>query len=467
MENDERLREELAAVVGDHHVLDDADVKASYETDWTGRWSGRARLVVRPGDAGEVAAVLKACGAHGAAVVPQGGNSGLVGGSVPRGGEVVLSLSRLSGLEPVDGAAGQVVAGAGETLESLQGWLKGTGFAFGVDHAARGTATLGGMVATNAGGVHVLRHGAMRTQLAGVEAVLADGRTVTRLSGTLKDNAGYDLPGLLTGSEGTLGVVTRVRLRLVRDLPRRATALFAVDDTAVALALLIKLRERLPSLEAAEVFYADGLELVCAHRRLSPPFATAHPAYLLAECADTRDPIEELAAAVDDGDVRDVAVADETSRRAELWTYREAHTEAINAAGTPQKLDVGLPIAALGEFEPRVRERIAAVAANARTVIFGHLGDGNLHVNVIGANSEDERIEEAVLGLVAECGGSVSAEHGIGVAKTKWLGLTRSREEIAVMAALKGALDPAGILNPGVLLPQAVPQGTTAPVRAH
>jgi FAD/FMN-containing dehydrogenase len=262
-------------------------------------------------------------------------------------------------------------------------------------------------------------------------------------------------------------VVTRVRLRLVRDLPRRATALFAVDGTAAALGLLAKLRERLPSLEAAEVFYADGLELVCDYRGLSPPFATAHPAYLLAECADTRDPVEELAAAVDDLDVRDVAVADETSRRAELWTYREAHTEAINAAGTPHKLDVGLPIAALAGFEPRVRERVAGLAPDARTVIFGHLGDGNLHVNVVGAAPEDERIEEAVLGLVAECGGSVSAEHGIGVAKTKWLSLTRSRDEVAAMTAVKRALDPDGILNPGVLLPQPVPEGAVAPTRAQ
>jgi FAD/FMN-containing dehydrogenase len=454
--SDDGLRDQLAAAVGEGHVLEDPDLKASYETDWTGRWSGRARFVVRPADAGEVAAALMACGDQGAAVVPQGGNSGLVGGSVPRDGEVVLSLQRLTEIEPIDATAGQVVAGAGATLESLQAHLMGTGFAFGVDHAARGTASIGGMVATNAGGVHVVRHGVMRAQVAGLEAVLADGRILARLSGSLKDNAGYDLPGLLTGSEGTLGVVTRVRLRLVRKLPRHATALFAVDDTAAALRLFARLRSRLPSLEAAEIFYADGLELVCGHRGISPPFATDHPAYLLVECGDTRDPVQELAAAVDDADqgVREVAVADETSRREDLWTYREAHTEAINAVGTPLKLDVGLPIRALADFEREVRERVEEVVPDARTVIFGHLGDGNLHVNVLGAEPDDERVEGAVLRLVAECGGSISAEHGIGLAKTKWLSLTRSRAEIAVMTALKQALDPKGILNPGVLLPE-------------
>ncbi len=209
------LARRLIEAVGQDHVLTDPERTRSYETDWTGRWSGRARLVVRPRDTAQVAAVLRACGAAGVGVVPQGGNTGLVGGGVPRGGEVVLSLARLTELGPVDTAAGQVTAGAGVTLRALAEHAARAGLAYGVDFAARDSATVGGTVATNAGGIHVVRHGATRTQVLGLEAVLADGRVLRRMGGLPKDATGYDLPGLLTGSEGTLAVVTAARLRLV------------------------------------------------------------------------------------------------------------------------------------------------------------------------------------------------------------------------------------------------------------
>jgi FAD/FMN-containing dehydrogenase len=451
----DELAAAIAGVVGDGHVLTGADVRAGYERDWTGRFGGEARMVVRPGSTAEVADVVRACAEAGAAIVPQGGNTGLVGGSVPRGGEVVVSLTRLDGLDPVDEVAGQVAAGAGVTLERLQQHLRGTGFDFAVDYGARSAATIGGMVATNAGGVHVVRYGSMRAQVVGVEAVLADGSVIERMAGLVKDNAGYDLPGLLTGSEGTLAIVTRARLRLVRHLPERVAALFAVSGTGAAVDLFGHLHARLPALEAAELFYADGLRMVCEEQQIQPPFAGDHPAYLLIECADVRDVVEPLAAAMEDAPaVIDEAVADDTAARERLWAYREAHTEAINARGVPHKLDVTLPLAAVPAFADEVRERVEAAAPGAQVILFGHVGDGNLHVNVLGPEPEDESVDDAVLRLVAEHRGSVSAEHGIGVAKPRWLSLTRSPAEIAALRAIKRALDPRGLLNPGVLLPE-------------
>jgi FAD/FMN-containing dehydrogenase len=446
------LVSDLAAVVGASHVLDDPDLKAAYETDWTRRFSGAARVVVRPADTAQVAGVLRVCHAARVPIVPQGGNTGLVGGSVPRDGEVVLSLARLSELEPVDELAGELTAGAGVTLAALQAHAAERGFAFGVDLAARDSATIGGMVATNAGGIHVLRYGSMRAQVVGIEAVLADGRVVRRLPGLVKDNTGYDLPALLAGSEGTLGVVTRVRLRLVPSLPARVVAVLAVHDTAAALTVFARLRARVASLEAAEVFYAEGLELVVAHTGATRPFATAHPAYLLVECAAHADPTDDLVAALEDADVVDAAVATDRGGREQLWRLREAHTEAINAAGVPHKLDVTVPLSRLAELERRVREVVAEADARARVVLFGHLGDGNLHVNVLDVPAEDDTVDVAVLRLVADLGGSISAEHGIGTAKAAFLHLTRDDADIAVMTAIKHALDPHTLLNPGVLL---------------
>lgn len=447
------LQDRLAAAVGPAQVLGDPDVRAPYEVDWTGRYHGRARLVVRPADTRQVAACLRACAAAGAPVVPQGGNTGLVGGGVPRGGEVVLSLSRLNGMEPVDTAAGGVVVGAGVTLAALQAHAAAAGLAFPVDLAARDSATVGGLVATNAGGVRVLRYGAMRAHVRGVEAVLADGSVVSHLAGLTKDNTGYHLPSLLTGSEGTLAVVTRAYLGLVPALPARVVALLAVTSTADAVAVLARLRARLPSLEAAEVCYADGIDLVTGHTGLPPPLPTNAPCVLLVECAAHRDPTDELAAVIGDvPEVTDAAVATDRAGRAALWAYRERHTEAVAALGVAHKLDVSVPLGTMAAFEPAVRRRVAEAAPGARTVLWGHLADGNLHVNVVGPAAEDPTVDDAVLGLVAELGGSISAEHGIGQAKVGWLAATRRATDLAVMRALKDALDPGGLLNPGVLL---------------
>lgn len=448
------LADALGGVVGPAHVLVDAGLRAPYETDWTRRYSGAARLVVRPGDAAEVAAVVRACAAAGAPVVPQGGNTGLVGASVPRGGgrEVVVSLARLASLGPVDAVASEVTAGAGATLAALQAHAGAAGLAFGVDLAARDSATVGGMVATNAGGIRVLRHGPMRRQVVGIEAVLADGSVLRRLPGLAKDSTGYDLPGLLVGSEGTLGIVTAVRLRLVARHPERVVALLGVEGTAGALALLPRLRA-LSSLDAVEVMYPDGMALVRAHTGLADPLPGRHGAYLLVECAAAADPTDELAAALADApEVGAAAVGRTSGERAALWAYRERHPEAIGAAGVPHKLDVALPLGELCAFEAAVRRRVAEVDPSARPVLFGHLADGNLHVNVLGPAPDDDAVDDAVLRLVADHGGSISAEHGVGVAKAPWLALTRDDADRAAMAAVKRALDPAGLLNPGVLV---------------
>jgi FAD/FMN-containing dehydrogenase len=447
------LLDALAAAVGNPHLLTDADLRASYEVDWTRRFAGSALAVVRPGSTAQVAAVLRACAEAGARVVPQGGNTGLVGGGVPRGGEVLMSLKRLAELEPVDDAAAEVTVGAGVTLAVLQAHARRAGYAFGVDLGARDSATIGGMIATNAGGINALRYGPMRAQLVGTEAVLADGTVIARLPGLPKDNTGYHLPSLLAGSEGTLAVITRARLRLVPLLAHRAVALIGLQSTDAAAALFASLRRSVPALHAAELFYPDGLALVLQHAGLERPLRGEHFAYLLIEVADRADPTDELAAALEEVDPSDAVVASDESGRHRLWQLRERHTEAVNAQGIPHKLDVAVPIARLAEFERRVRSLVASAVPEARTILYGHIGDGNMHVNVLGLHPEDEAVDQEILRLAIALDGSIAAEHGIGVAKARWLEADRGAADVAAMRAIKHALDPSGILNPGVIFP--------------
>lgn len=449
-----KLAQAVAAVVGAPHVLTDPEVKAGYEVDWTGRHRGVACMVVRPRDAAEVAAVVRLCGEAGVPIVPQGGRTSFVGGGVPRGGEVLLSLQRLSEVEPVDEAAAQVTAGAGATLAAVQDAARRAGLFLGLDLGARDAATVGGVIATNAGGNRAFRHGMARALVTGVEAVLADGSVVSRLAGLPKDNGGYDLAQLLAGSEGTLGILTRARLRLTTRGASVATALAGVGSTAEAVTLFGELRRRLPGLDAAELMYASGVALVCAHAGLRAPLDGDHPVYLLAECAAPAGAGEALAQALADLVGPDDAVlADDSSTRERLWRYREGHTEAVSALGTPLKLDVALPLAGLAAYVDALGDVLAGWPA-ARTFLYGHAGDGNLHVNVVELDpAEEERVTRTVLELVAAHGGSVGAEHGIGVAKRDWLHLTRGPADLAAMRAVKAALDPHGLLNPGVLLP--------------
>ncbi len=450
---DDRRLEGLREIVGPPHVLRDPDVVASYTRDWTGRFCGRAAAVVRPATTAEVAAVVAWCREEGVAVCVQGGNTGLVGGGVPLVAELVLSLRRLDALGEAT-VDGQLLAGAGVTVGALEPAARRAGWRYGVDLASRDSATVGGTVATNAGGLRVLRYGDTRAQLLGVEAVLGTGQVISHLSGLTKDNTGYDLAGLLCGSEGTLGVVTAARLRLHPRADERVVALLAFADVGAAVAAASALRRALPSLAAAELFVRRGLELVCAAEDLAPPFAAPHPAYLVVEAADRVDPSEALAEVIGSLDgLADAAVALEPARAAALWRYREGHTEAINRLGAPHKLDVTLPADTLAEFIGVVEGAVRAIEPEAAVWLFGHAADGNLHVNVTGLAPDDERVDDAVLRLCAAAGGSISAEHGIGRAKRPWLHLNRSPAELATFAGIKRTLDPDGILNPGVLLP--------------
>jgi len=443
----------LRSAVGEAHVLDDADVVASYTTDWTGAFVGATPAVVRPGSTAEVAEVVRICRRDRVALVPQGGNTGLVGGSVPLRGEVVLSTRRLVGIGDEDADGGQLTAAAGTTLADVQRAARDLGWRYGVDLAARDSATIGGTVATNAGGTHVLRHGTTRRQLLGVEAVLGTGDVVSRLGGLVKDNTGYDLAGLLCGSEGTLGVVTRARLALVPAAVQVVTALVGVASVADAVALVGRLRRSVPTLEAAEVVLRDGASLVAEATGAAPALDPIPPVQVVVEAAGPPDPAPAVAAALDGAPgVLAVAVADDPLRAARLWHVREAHTESIARLGLVHKCDVTLPARTLTRFVDEVPGVVAAVDPGARVWLFGHLGDGNLHVNVTGATEEPGRVADAVLGRVVADGGSVSAEHGIGTAKRAWLLRDRSAGDVAAMRAVKAALDPDGVLHPGVLL---------------
>ena len=450
------LLADLARVVGADHVLVDPALRAGFETDWTGRYHGAALAVVRPADTDQVAAVLRACRAARVGVVPQGGNTGLVGGGVPRDGTVLLSLGRLAGLGPVDPLAAEVVAGAGVTLARLAGHARAAGLEPAVDFGARDSATVGGMIATNAGGIHAFRHGPMRDQVVGMEAVTAEGSILRRLDRPRKDNTGYSLPALLAGSEGTLAVITAARLRLVPVPARLAVALLALPDVAAAVRIAGELRRTLPDLRAAELILADGLDLVVRHAGAARPFPFDPPACLLVEVAGDADPLPALADSLSaTGGILDAVLADDTAARDRLWQLRDGQPDAIGREGIPHKLDVALPAARIADFVARVQERVAAVAPGARTIVFGHVLDGNLHVNVLGPDPADDSVDDVVLRLVVELGGSISAEHGVGVAKVRWLALDRSPAELAAMRAIKRALDPDGILNPGVLFDPA------------
>jgi FAD/FMN-containing dehydrogenase len=288
----------------------------------------------------------------------------------------------------------------------------------------------------------------------GFEAVRADGTVLRRLPGMPKDNTGYDLAGLLAGSEGTLAVITRVRLRLVPRLAHRAVAVIGFDGADDAVRAAARLRRDVGSLLAIELFTDAGLEIVVAHAGVAPPFARRRPVYLLAEVgSDVAEPTDDLVAALEAVGVDEeaVALADDPGGRHRLWQLRERLTEAVNAEGIPHKLDVSVPLSRYAELVDRAPTVVAAVDAGARTISYGHVGDGNVHVNILGPAADDERTDDAVLGLVLELGGSVSAEHGIGVAKVDWLERDRGVETVAAMRAIKDAWDPAGILNPGVL----------------
>ena len=457
------LLERLASTVGAEHVLTDPALMESFTTDWTRRWGGPALAVVRPGSTAEVSGVLGACFLAGTPVIPQGGNTGLVGGSVPGDGgdelPVIVSMRRLTRVDPVDEVSGQVTVGAGVTLGDLHRYVARSGWEYGVDLAARDSATVGGTVATNAGGIRVIAHGMTRAQVAGIEAVLPDGTVVEHLAGLAKDNTGYDLAGLLTGSEGTLGVITAVRLRLHRPHRASSVALIGIEKWDQALRLLhAAVRPGTPLL-AAEITDETGMELAMRVSGQPWPLEQRHPLVLLLEVADGGEGDGLDADALDD---LDVVVGLDATERARLWSYRELQSEAFSSYatevcdGAAHKLDVSVPLPHLAEVADLIRARMDAYPGIKAFGVFGHLGDGNIHVEIVGPSPDDEEVDRLVLEAVGSFGGSVSAEHGIGRAKAHFLELSRSPAEIAVMGSIKAALDPRGIMNPGVLLADRV-----------
>ena len=359
-------------------------------------------------------------------MVAQGGNTGLVGGSIPHRGEVVLSLRRLTRMDPVDTISGQVTVGAGVTVADLQDHARRSGFEYGVDLASRDSATIGGTIATNAGGIRVIANGDTRRQVLGLEVVLADGSVISRLAGIEKDSAGFDLSQLLVGSEGTLGVITAARLRLSPVVDgERHVILLGVPHPSVGLGL------RGPDVTALEFLSHSCLAAVAQRLGRKVPTAGRHPYYVLIESRRLPDLAPDSDAVVD--------------RR--LWEFREAITETLSARGVPHKFDVAVPLSKLDWFVANA-ERLTG-----EVFVFGHLAEGNCHIDVLG-RSDHETLADQVFGLVVECGGTVASEHGIGVAKGRWIHLTCSPAELAVRERIKQIFDPQRILNPAVRLGQ-------------
>ncbi len=331
------LLKELGRAIGPAHVVVEPEVMESYAIDWTGRFKGQPRAVVRPRDGADVAAVVAVCKEAGVALVPQGGNTGLVGGGVPLAGEVVLSLRRLSGITDVDTLGGQLSVGAGTAVAEVQAAAAAAGWTYGVDLGSRDSATMGGTIATNAGGLQVLRHGSTKAQLVGFEAVLGTGETVSHMAGLMKDNTGYDLGALLCGSEGTLAVVTAARVRLVPQSPECATSILAFSSTAAAVDAASLLRRSLPELQSLELFLQPGLDLVCRSTGAPRLFLGEHRAYLLVEAAAQNDPTPALATALDSvAGVEDVAVATETAGGPNSGVTARAHRSDQYARCAPQ-----------------------------------------------------------------------------------------------------------------------------------
>ncbi len=434
----------FAGVVGAGQVLT-GDAAAGYAVDWTGGFTGHTPAVLRPRDTAEVSALLALCADAGVAVVPQGGNTGLVGGGVPLHGEVVLSLARLDRLGPADPGARQLTAGAGVSLQQVAD--ASPDLDFGVHIASRASATVGGAIGTNAGGLRVLRYGPMRAQVRGAEAVLSDGTVVSHLAGLLKDNTGYDYPSLLAGSEGTLAVVTAARLRLVPRATGLVTVIAGLDGPAAVHELALRATAGVPGLLSAEYFTGAGLAVLTERAGLPAPLPTVFPAYLLLE-AGGPGAADDLAAVA--GELP-AAVGTTGPERARLWACRERHPEAAGFLGVPLKLDVSVPAGQWTRLAAEVAGVVAAADPGAVVITYGHVADGNVHVNVVPAAPPDGRHQDAVFSFVAELGGSISAEHGVGALKARWLALARSAEEMALFARIRAAFDPAGILNPHVL----------------
>jgi len=445
----------LRDILGPEGVLTDIAMHGGYTTDWTRRYVGSTPAVLFPKDTEQVSQVLRWCYTNSVAVVPQGGNTSMVGGATPMNGELILSLKRMKNLEEIDDASGQLVVQAGVTLGDVQRAAIQLGWKYGIDLSARDSASIGGTIATNAGGTQVLRYGNTRQQVLGLEAVTGTGEIVGDLRGLTKDNTGYHLPGLLCGSEGTLAVVTRARLRLVKAPEEEVSILLGFQSLDETLYVVETVKKHLDEVQACEIFFHDGLSLACNQFGLAPPWGTQQNVYLLVDAGGQSGLTERIAQSplakiLESSDY--VAIGNDEISRKKIWQYRELLTEAISAIGVPHKLDVTIPHGKLAEFCDQVQNIVSSVDNEAKLFLFGHAGDGNIHVNILGPEPEDLGVDEAVLGFVAFLGGSISAEHGVGRAKSSHLHLNRTDTEIALFRRIKAAFDPAGIMNPGAII---------------
>ena len=474
------LLDDLRAIVGSAHVLvgDGADLVA-YERDWRKRYRGRALCVVLPGSAGEVAAVVRRCAREdGVSIVPQGGNTGLVGGGVPDDSrsQVVLSTQRLRAIRRVDADNLTITVEAGLVLQELQAAADQAGLLFPLSLAAEGTCTIGGNLATNAGGTQVLRFGNARELCLGLEVVTAQGELWSSLHGLRKDNTGYDLRDLFIGSEGTLGIITAATLRLFPQPRAGVTAWATCRTLADAVALMRRLRAAFDAeLVGFEAMNAASLALVERHfsaLRVPLPLADAGGAALWSVLVDLASPHDEarlracaeaaLSAATEAGETVDIVVTQNELQARTLWQLREAIPLAQGVEGLNIKHDIGVPLSSLADFVEAADAALEAIVPGARHVTFGHLGDGNLHYNLQAPDgdaaadflaSHERAANACVYDVVERFGGTFSAEHGIGRLKRAELAARKPVAALAMMRAIKAALDPHGLLNPDVLLP--------------
>lgn len=462
----------LAALLGPKGFTADSEAMAPWLTDWRGKYHGRAAAMLSPATTEEVAAIVRLCGEAGAALVPQGGNSGMVGGATPdaSGDQLLISLRRMNRIRDIDTAAQLAVAEAGVILETLHHAALDHGLRFPLTLGGKGSATIGGLVSTNAGGTQVLRHGTMRALVAGIEAVLPDGSVFEGLAPLKKDNRGYDLRHLLCGAEGTLGIVTAACLRLVPAAHGRCTAWIGYASPDDALRLLRRLDAAIGRpLEGFEILPHRCLDAVLRHiPQTRAPLAAAHPWYALVELAGDDDEAlrvaleTELAAALSDGLIADVVIAKNDGESEDFWRLRDSISEAERANGPALQHDVSVPVDLMPRFIAENPARLAAAFPGARALSFGHLGDGNVHHHVqppadaadgaawIAAHGEN--LSRLVYTHVLELGGSISAEHGIGQLKRDLLAELDSPARLAALRGIKAGLDPAGLFNPGKLI---------------